>query len=75
LDTLPGLTGWWKLHGRSRTAFNEMMRLDLWYIQHNTLWLELGIIARSPPTLAARMLEVRRPNLGAASPQFAKAVL
>ena len=48
LEVKPGLTGLWQVKGRSRTTFDEMVRLDLRYIQHQSLWLDLKILARTP---------------------------
>src|SRR5690242_3729946 len=38
LDTLPGLTGLWQVHGRSRVTFDEMVRMDIEYIQKQSFW-------------------------------------
>ena len=44
----PGLTGLWQVRGRSRTTFNEMVRLDLEYAESWSLWLDLKILLRTP---------------------------
>jgi lipopolysaccharide/colanic/teichoic acid biosynthesis glycosyltransferase len=44
LTTIPGMTGWWQVKGRSSTSFEEMVRLDVEYIQNQSLWLDLKII-------------------------------
>ncbi len=44
----PGLTGLWQVNGRSRTTFNEMVRLDLQYAESWSLWLDLKILLRTP---------------------------
>jgi len=48
LDAKPGLTGLWQVHGRSRTSFDEMVRLDLRYARSWSLWLDLKILLRTP---------------------------
>lgn len=44
LRTVPGITGWWQVTGRSATNFEEMVRLDVEYIQQQSLWLDIKII-------------------------------
>jgi lipopolysaccharide/colanic/teichoic acid biosynthesis glycosyltransferase len=44
LDVKPGITGLWQTTGRSTTTFDEMVRLDLYYAQNWTLWLDMKII-------------------------------
>jgi lipopolysaccharide/colanic/teichoic acid biosynthesis glycosyltransferase len=48
IETKPGMTGLWQVTGRSRTTFDEMVRLDLRYARTRALWRDLAIIARTP---------------------------
>jgi lipopolysaccharide/colanic/teichoic acid biosynthesis glycosyltransferase len=48
LDAKPGLTGLWQVQGRSRTTFAEMVRLDLHYIDHWSLWTDLKLLCQTP---------------------------
>jgi exopolysaccharide biosynthesis polyprenyl glycosylphosphotransferase len=48
LEVRPGVTGLWQVSGRSRTRFDEMVRLDLRYIQSWSLWLDLKILIATP---------------------------
>lgn len=48
LDVKPGLTGLWQVKGRSKTTFNEMVRMDLEYVQNWSLWLDVKILLRTP---------------------------
>jgi exopolysaccharide biosynthesis polyprenyl glycosylphosphotransferase len=48
LSVKPGITGLWQVAGRSRTKFDDMVRLDLQYIRAWTLWLDIQIILRTP---------------------------
>jgi len=41
----PGLTGWAQINGRNALTWDEKFRLDVWYVDHRTLWLDLKIIA------------------------------
>jgi exopolysaccharide biosynthesis polyprenyl glycosylphosphotransferase len=48
LEVKPGVTGLWQVSGRSRTRFDEMVRLDLRYCQNWSLWLDLKILFATP---------------------------
>jgi exopolysaccharide biosynthesis polyprenyl glycosylphosphotransferase len=47
-EVKPGITGLWQIKGRSKTTFDEMVRLDLRYIKAWSLWLDLKIILQTP---------------------------
>jgi exopolysaccharide biosynthesis polyprenyl glycosylphosphotransferase len=44
----PGITGLWQVTGRSRTTFDEMVRLDLKYINEWSLWLDIKLLLKTP---------------------------
>jgi exopolysaccharide biosynthesis polyprenyl glycosylphosphotransferase len=48
LEAKPGITGEWQVNGRSRTTFDEMVRMDLRYIQEQSIWLDLKILLKTP---------------------------
>ena len=48
LEAKPGVTGLWQVKGRSRTCFDDMVRLDLRYSQSWSLWLDLKILIATP---------------------------
>lgn len=48
LEVKPGITGLWQVSGRSRTSFDDMVRLDLQYCQNWSLWLDLRILLATP---------------------------
>jgi lipopolysaccharide/colanic/teichoic acid biosynthesis glycosyltransferase len=50
LEARPGLTGWAQVNGRASLPWPERIELDIWYLEHATLRLDLRIIA-----LSARM--------------------
>jgi lipopolysaccharide/colanic/teichoic acid biosynthesis glycosyltransferase len=43
----PGITGWAQVHGRASLPWNYRIELDLYYIEHRSLWLDLRILART----------------------------
>lgn len=47
LEVMPGLTGLWQIVGRGETEFHERLRLDIAYIRHRTLWLDIQILFRT----------------------------
>jgi lipopolysaccharide/colanic/teichoic acid biosynthesis glycosyltransferase len=48
LEAKPGITGLWQVSGRSRTTFDEMVRLDLRYARTRSLWLDIKVLAATP---------------------------
>jgi exopolysaccharide biosynthesis polyprenyl glycosylphosphotransferase len=48
LEAKPGITGLWQVEGRSRTKFDEMVRLDLKYAKTWSPWLDIKILLRTP---------------------------
>ena len=53
LEAKPGITGLWQVSGRSRTCFDDMVRLDLHYTRSSCLWLDLKILLRTPRAVLA----------------------
>lgn len=51
---LPGLTGLWQVSGRSELSFDELVRLDFYYIETWSIWLDLTILARTIPVVLGR---------------------
>jgi exopolysaccharide biosynthesis polyprenyl glycosylphosphotransferase len=47
-EAKPGVTGLWQVKGRSRTTFDEMVRLDLQYARSSSLWTDLKILLATP---------------------------
>jgi exopolysaccharide biosynthesis polyprenyl glycosylphosphotransferase len=48
LEAKPGITGLWQVTGRSRTTFDEMVRLDLRYAKTRSLWTDIKILLATP---------------------------
>jgi lipopolysaccharide/colanic/teichoic acid biosynthesis glycosyltransferase len=53
LELKPGVTGLWQVNGRSRTCFDDMVRLDLRYSQTWSLWLDFKILLATPLAVVA----------------------
>ena len=58
LEVKPGLTGLWQVSGRSDLDFDDRLRLDVAYIRHRCLWLDLQIMLRT----AAAVVTTRGAN-------------
>ncbi len=43
-DVLPGLTGWAQVNGRNAIAWDEKLALDVWYVDHRSVWLDIKIL-------------------------------
>jgi lipopolysaccharide/colanic/teichoic acid biosynthesis glycosyltransferase len=44
-EVRPGITGWAQVNGRNLLSWEEKFELDVWYVDHASLWLDLKIIA------------------------------
>ncbi len=53
LEIKPGITGLWQVEGRSRTQFDDMVRLDLEYARKWTIWLDLKILLQTPAAVVS----------------------
>ena len=51
LEAKPGITGLWQVKGRSKTRFDDMVRLDLKYARTWSLWLDIKILLQTPRAL------------------------
>ncbi|HHN74666.1 MAG TPA: sugar transferase, partial [Acidobacteria bacterium] len=47
-DALPGITGLWQVSGRNRLSFDQMVALDIRYLQNWSLGLDLQIMVKTP---------------------------
>ncbi|MEA2333967.1 MAG: hypothetical protein QOG40_457 [Solirubrobacteraceae bacterium] len=48
LSVKPGITGWAQINGRASLPWSERIELDLYYVEHRSLLLDLRILARTP---------------------------
>src|SRR5213075_2332444 len=51
LAVKPGITGWAQVNGRASLPWAERIELDLWYVEHRSLVLDLRILVRTVTTL------------------------
>ena len=42
-DVKPGITGWAQVNGRNAISWKQKFELDLWYVEHHSLWLDVKI--------------------------------
>jgi lipopolysaccharide/colanic/teichoic acid biosynthesis glycosyltransferase len=47
LEVKPGITGWAQVNGRTSLPWSERIELDLWYVEHRSLPLDLRILAQT----------------------------
>lgn len=43
-EVLPGITGWAQVNGRNAISWEDKFKLDVWYVDHRTLWLDVKIL-------------------------------
>lgn len=53
----PGITGWSQLHGQQNLTWEEKFALDLYYIEHQSIWFDIKIICKSLILLLTRKLK------------------
>jgi sugar transferase EpsL len=44
-EVRPGITGWSQVNGRNVPSWDQRLELDVWYVEHRSLWLDLRILA------------------------------
>jgi sugar transferase EpsL len=50
----PGITGWAQIHGRNALSWEEKFALDVWYVDHWSLWLDVQILWATVAKVVAR---------------------
>jgi lipopolysaccharide/colanic/teichoic acid biosynthesis glycosyltransferase len=53
-NVLPGMTGLWQIAGRSDLSFDDLVRLDFYYLENWSLWLDITILGRTVPAVVGR---------------------
>ena len=54
LEVTPGVTGWAQIHGRASLPWSERIELDVWYVDHQSLRLDISIMLRTVSTIFSR---------------------
>ena len=54
MEVRPGLTGWAQINGRNTVDWDERLALDVWYVDHRSLWLDLRILVRTVGVVLSR---------------------
>jgi lipopolysaccharide/colanic/teichoic acid biosynthesis glycosyltransferase len=53
-EVLPGITGWAQVNGRNAVSWDQKFAMDVWYVDNQSLWLDLKIIALTMRMIAKR---------------------
>src|SRR5437762_12902199 len=57
VNGLPGLTGYWQVNGKNKTTFNEMIAMDLFYLENVSILLDLKIMLKTGAVIAGQLFE------------------
>src|SRR5436853_6515778 len=57
VNGLPGLTGYWQANGKNKTTFNEMIAMDLFYLENVSILLDLKIMLKTGAVIAGQLFE------------------
>jgi lipopolysaccharide/colanic/teichoic acid biosynthesis glycosyltransferase len=55
-QALPGLTGFWQVNGKNRATFREMNAMDIHYVRHASVMMDVRIMLRTPAALLVQMV-------------------
>lgn len=70
-QTLPGLTGLWQVSGKNELTFDQMIELDVEYVNRKNLWLYAVIVVKTPMVLVKQLLQSRVPGVLTSMPTAA----
>jgi lipopolysaccharide/colanic/teichoic acid biosynthesis glycosyltransferase len=65
LEVKPGVTGWAQVNGRAGLPWDERIELDIWYVDHRSLWIDIRVLAKT----AWLLISGKGLNAGAVTPQ------
>jgi lipopolysaccharide/colanic/teichoic acid biosynthesis glycosyltransferase len=68
VNGLPGLTGYWQVNGKNKTTFNQMIAMDLFYLENVSMLLDLKIMLKTGAVIAGQLFE-SQPAAHKQSPQ------
>src|ERR687888_130180 len=52
-NVLPGVTGLWQISGRSNLGFDDLVRLDFYYLENWSVWMDVAILVKTVPAVLA----------------------
>ena len=53
----PGLTGYWQVNGKNKTSFSQMISMDIYYSEHMSVRMDLGIVLKTLPAIGIQVGE------------------
>ncbi|WP_254512680.1 sugar transferase [Anatilimnocola floriformis] len=53
-DVRPGITGWAQINGRNKLSWDEKLAFDIWYVDHQSLWLDFRILCGTAAIVLGR---------------------
>lgn len=53
-EVRPGITGWAQVNGRNMVSWDKRFKMDVWYVDHHSLWLDIKIIFKTLGTVFSR---------------------
>ena len=60
-ESRPGITGWAQVNGRNIISWDEKFRLDVWYVDHQSFWLDIRILWMTVRTVLCRQ-KINKPG-------------
>jgi len=54
MEVKPGITGWAQVNGRNALSWDEKFKLDVWYVDHQSFWLDMKILGMTAVQVLAR---------------------
>jgi lipopolysaccharide/colanic/teichoic acid biosynthesis glycosyltransferase len=59
-EILPGLTGWAQINGGIDITWPERIKLDVWYVDHRSAWIDISILLRTIPVVFGAIGQIPR---------------
>lgn len=69
-EVRPGITGWAQVHGRNTISWNEKFKLDVWYVDHCSLWTDIKVILLTVKKVLLRSDINNKSGMSATMPTF-----
>ena len=69
-EVRPGITGWAQVHGRNAISWSEKFKLDVWYVDHCSLWTDIKVILLTVKKVLLRSDINNQSGVSATMPTF-----